>query len=1151
LCNQLSAQVSSGSINNANSKKTISAEFNKSDVEYKDIAVMTNVLKIKNNNGKNYTFNITLNIPSGWRTLNNPDREYTLKPNDSVFVPIRLITSDKKTKGGTKYNIAAYVNTNEGKQMAYARFMAGRAKVTNWQMQVLPRPRIYLLNGENVADFQVNLVNDGDEPQEVLVSMQKMGKDFVVKDSLGNILKKNYIETTLQPYSDTTMSFKVHILEQVRNDKRIDTWGYNPTHIGLEKRYGLFLRGSEVRFDKHTGARKGKKVDFVKLANNIDFVKLQNSTVTGTGSNVLPLTIFVNINNMLGQQPIMLLNFIGNSQVGRYSSLNYQLQTGFMYYKYSNEFLKNRLMGNLIYNYKRAFIGIGSFGYGKGLMAGYNFDRHNVSVFFARDRFLGLSEISNFGLRYGCNSRFFNFNIASNLSTRLSLLSGVNIFSNITFRLGKKTIFGIFSSFNQSKTTINQENISKNLGVNVAKNFNRYNINLFSNYTLLQYKQPLRTINFNNYSFGIVNNYLFRSGRSLSLNNTYMINSTTSLLPNDSSGSVIITNNLVFGPKPKMRKVTITPMLFFNYNRLLIDTLVTGGAQFNLSHNNYENNFFLGSTLRLAYNELLNAKDLGIFFNTQANLFARYKVWNIMTTYNYGPVGAGNFSYLLRNNQVYNQSLRISLGHQHQFKNKHYVFENNFSYNYVNTSKRHSFSLFSQFFYFTDNGYRFSLNANFNIVSSIVYKYKFTGNTGASQNYSIEESDKRSINESFALGATIKKDFGIPIPKRLRNNKFCDAKFVVFLDVNGNGIMDEGEVPVENVVLRMNDFEVITDESGHGSFINMAFSKYKLQVFPLVDMGSWFPNVNDSMDVCGPDLMYIPFSKGVQVMGGIELDRESFTGEIFQKLDVSRFKIYLIDTTGKTHTSITDSRGNYSFYVPYAKYTLRFDEKALGSSFYVAENEIKLDLTSGIESYYHNFLIIERKRKVKRKIFGSDGKITYVEETAGSSKNGKDANSNESESDTQLANQKDGKNTDNLAANGKDGKDGKQTISVEAKMDKLDSLINVLNQLILRAATRIEVRTIVKQEMQDLIDELNASFTIKLEELPKFKNPTGLLLQLVRLKKVVETKLPNGNKVYTSGDYRNVSDAEKFCRDYQTSGFKNARVVKKTSLMKK
>jgi hypothetical protein len=352
-------------------------------------------------------------------------------------------------------------------------------------------------------------------------------------------------------------------------------------------------------------------------------------------------------------------------------------------------------------------------------------------------------------------------------------------------------------------------------------------------------------------------------------------------------------------------------------------------------------------------------------------------------------------------------------------------------------------------------------------------------------------------------------------------------------------------VPLENVVLRMNDYEVITNENGAASFINISFAKYAFQVFPLVDMGAWFPNVGDSLEVCGPEPIYIPFSKGVHVYGNVELDREAFAGELFDKLDVSRFKIYLIDSTGKTYSSITDMNGNFNFYVPYERYVLKFDEKALGTNFYLPENDIDLDLRSGIESYYHHFLIIEKKRKVKKKVFGPDGKITYVEEEAGTKKSDKDKKAEEDEKNKNQ--DKSGREANKDGKSGQDGMNG--TITFEAKFKQLDSLLEVLNRMIARAATRPDVRTIVRQEMQLLIDELNASFTIVIDELPKGKNPTGILLQLVRMKKVEEIKLPNGNKLFFSGDYKNVSDAEKFCRDFQTSGFRKAKVAKRNTII--
>ena len=97
----------------ASTRKAITAEFSFDNVEFRDLAFITNVLKVRNNNGKTYTFSINLNIPMGWKSLVDENKEYTLKPNDSVFVPVRFVTNSKKVKGGTKYSIAAYVNTNE------------------------------------------------------------------------------------------------------------------------------------------------------------------------------------------------------------------------------------------------------------------------------------------------------------------------------------------------------------------------------------------------------------------------------------------------------------------------------------------------------------------------------------------------------------------------------------------------------------------------------------------------------------------------------------------------------------------------------------------------------------------------------------------------------------------------------------------------------------------------------------------------------------------------------------------------------------------------------------------------------------------------------------------------------------------------------
>ena len=77
------------------------------------------------------------------------------------------------------------------------------------------------------------------------------------------------------------------------------------------------------------------------------------------------------------------------------------------------------------------------------------------------------------------------------------------------------------------------------------------------------------------------------------------------------------------------------------------------------------------------------------------------------------------------------------------------------------------------------------------------------------------------------------------------------------------------------------------------------------------------------------------------------------------------------------------------------------------------------------------------------------------------------------------------------------------------------------------------------------MDELNATFAIQIAELKMGERPSSLLLQLIRFNKAEEVKLPNGNRIYLSGSYKEIAAAEKYCRDFQTSGFKEAKVIKR------
>nr|MBA3707165.1 hypothetical protein [Bacteroidota bacterium] len=425
-------------------------------------------------------------------------------------------------------------------------------------------------------------------------------------------------------------------------------------------------------------------------------------------------------------------------------------------------------------------------------------------------------------------------------------------------------------------------------------------------------------------------------------------------------------------------RVNYIPGIYLNYSDYFNERLLGTGLQLSVNTYNPEENFRMGFFLKGGYNKILNYPQLGIFFTAQTNTFLSYRTWNLYLRYFYGPQGITNLVYLLSSQRRYPQSFSAALSNQYQFKNKHFIWENTINYSYINVNNRHSIGLFSQLYYYTNNGWRFNFNVSYNY--NIYDSYKYTYMPGLSNNYYLEPTNKKSKNQNFQLGIGIKKDFAIPIPKKFRKKLFTDANVKAFLDINGNKKFDLDEISLENIVIRLNDFEVLSNEKGEARFLNIPFGNYKLQVLSLVDIGAWFAVVTDSIQINSEGIISIPFSQGVQVLGNVHIDRGKFSNDIQQNLDISRMKIFLVDTSGKVTTSITDNQGNFKFYVPYGKYTLKFDEKVLGTGFELVQNDIPIELFEGMESFYHTFFIIEKKRKVTNKKFGPDGKLIETEE---------------------------------------------------------------------------------------------------------------------------------------------------------------------------
>lgn len=974
----------------ASSPKKMLAHFTYSDIEFTNITVVSNVLRITNNTGKSVNFSVKINVPHGWTTLNKSDKSYFLVNGDSMFVPVRVITNNKWAKGGTKYNITAFITSDDERYTTLTTFKAGRPKISDWQISVIPRSRIYMLNDENSAAFNIDLANNGDEAQDLILTTNQIGKEFVLLDSAGRIRKKNYSEYTLRPFSDTLIPYTMKLQQAQRNVRRIDNYGFNPLQVLQQRSYHLFVKASEIGAIPGTSKSKQVAVNFLRLTNSLPF--------NPHGSGTIPLTMLATINNVLGQQPIMNLTFTGNNKLNEKSQLTYALQTGFNSFQYTDQVYKN-INGNVIYNHTKGYVmagtGVGNnipnlsgIVYGKGISGGYRLTSNQlISAYYVRTGASFINYVAaTLGAAYSLNLKRFRFATTYGRSIIAATNTGSNIIgSSLGFPIGKYQNLNVGGGM-----VLNDGGVIANTRYNIG-----YSVRYLKGRGLstLSYSRTENggfiTNNIKNTNIGLGSSYQLKKGYGLSFQSNYMMLQTgQSTLAQINYYDNVFWNNTLSIRLPPKGKVTYTPSLYCNYSYFVPEKLLSAGGQMSVNTYNLVDNFRLGFFVRGGYNKLLNYPDLGAFFSAQTNVYVNYRTWTANLRYAYGPTGVRNASYYLTQQLDYPQTLGGSLSNQYQFKNVHFLTENSFSYNYLNVNQRNSLSLYSQLFYYTNSGWRFGINTTIGYTLSASYRYTYTPNGGS--NFTLEDTGKKTKSSSFQMGMNIKKDFNIPTPKRFQKSRYYVTSFKTFLDVNGNRQCDANEIPLENVVIRLNDYEVLTNSMGEAEFTNVNNGTYRLQVLPLTDIGAWFPVISDSVVIGSTGVICVPFSKGVQILGSVELDREKFSADIANNLDISRIKIFLTDTAGAVITSITDNRGNFKFYVPYGKYTLRMDEKILGNGFQLAENDIPLEFTEGIESYYHTFFIIEKKRRVKNKKFNADGTVTVTESEAGSAKS--DAN---------------------------------------------------------------------------------------------------------------------------------------------------------------
>lgn len=945
---------------------TIVTKMSKTEMELKEGEVISNVLKVYNNSLMNKTFKLNITKPNYWTALENSNKIYTAIPRDTLYIPIILIPY-KLSEGSGDVFINLFLIDEDDQQLANDFFTLRTKKKISWNVDLKSDNKLYFKNDEHSKKLSYSITNTGNSKQDLFVNYKTLKGDLSIADTLEHPIINPNLTINLNADESTSFDYLVSEIEQKdRNIKKISLDNYIPNGNLDYKKHSLFINTSQTKITDKTALRKDTKVDFIKLPNLV--------VAEPYGYPSIPMTLELSAQNILDNNAFMSLNLRGYKQLNDKASLAYYSQVNYNKDYFTNDPFKNATFFVGYYDdIKTVEVGqisgnvIGLSSAGNGIRASYKYLRNQkTSFFYIQNNKNTISSDVSFGLThaYQINDNIkFTANLAQNersYQNRKTTLFSIQP----TVRFLDKHYLNFIAALSFRKDDLNINNIQ---GFLIGASYNSNFINKQLKVTLnSQYNDKDFSLgSFERLNLNHRSSYIINSNWTVNVNNLYQ----TVNIFNLTDGSLLSKQEILFNAmtfNTNNRFGNFQPGLYYESTNYPLNHLLSRGASVRISKYDFSQNVFSAINIKAGYSTPKDVEKERDYFSLQASFLLRYKVWNFNVKYNYGFITSTS-NYSNSNDNITPQSIRLSLQNQYAFSNRHLVLDNNFVYSYFNVFKNHSIGIFPTLYYFTDSGWRLSLNTSYSFSTrnfTNLFDNPFVNNP---QDLTNINTNTTTLTSDFTLGFSLKKDFGIPIP--FLKKSAATVNISAFYDLDGDGIQNsKDEGPIGNVVVRIGNYEVITNESGKAIIKNVPIKKYAYQVIPLDNLEGWFPKVSDSIIIIDDGIANIPFARGVKIYGDIILDRQKIAITDDREVDLSRIKISAFNNN-KVYNTLSDKKGRFEFYLPNGDYIITLDENILGTTYKIARNNIPITLKNTQDGVYVSFYIIENRRKVIIKDF--------------------------------------------------------------------------------------------------------------------------------------------------------------------------------------
>lgn len=209
------------------------------------------------------------------------------------------------------------------------------------------------------------------------------------------------------------------------------------------------------------------------------------------------------------------------------------------------------------------------------------------------------------------------------------------------------------------------------------------------------------------------------------------------------------------------------------------------------------------------------------------------------------------------------------------------------------------------------------------------------------------------------LNLSVRKNLNMPLPG-LR--KYRDLKVVLFRDLNLNGVLDTGDVPVSGAGLAISGQRFTTNAAGEAVYRNIATGDYVLELKQDDNVRGWIARdgFRQALTLDRSQTWYIPFMESRFISGRVRVVKDDFSNLVFSPASI---RITAVNSRGEAFSTLTNGAGEFFLNLPGDTYLVQINSKVFSDEFRVLQDSFRVDLTGGNREHLV-FEVREKKRAI-------------------------------------------------------------------------------------------------------------------------------------------------------------------------------------------